>query len=61
MPADKARYQLVFLLFLGGGRGWSFLYSVRDEHTRLRPHKFSLRPKKTADFKSSFIRTRFSA
>ena len=47
--------------FSGGGGGLSFLYSVRDEHTRLRPHKFSLRPKKTADFKSSFIRTRFSA
>ena len=39
-----------FCFFFRGGRGWSFLYSVRDEHTRLRPHKISLRPKKNGGF-----------
>ena len=52
MPSSASRHdghQLVSLPFLGWGKG-SFLYSVRDEHTRVRPHKFSLRPKKTGGF-----------
>ena len=43
--------------FRGGGVGRVYTVCEMNTHACV---KFSLRPKKTADLKSSFIRTRFS-